>query len=66
MTALQDPNVQVRQAAADFIGLIGPKVALAERQELTAALGKTLSDEDSDVRRAVSGALLRLMPLKPK
>ncbi len=64
--ALEDQNALVRQAAADFIGRAGPMAAAPQRQELIRALGRALSDPEGDVRRAASGALLRLMPAKPK
>ncbi len=66
MIALGDQNELVRQAAADFIGHAGPKAPETQRRQLIEALGKGLSDENSDVRRAVAGALLRLIPAKPK
>jgi HEAT repeat protein len=64
--ALNDHSVQVRQAAADTIGRAGPKAPEAYRDELVRALGKALEDTEGDVRRSVSGALLRLMPPKSK
>jgi HEAT repeat protein len=64
--ALNDHSVQVRQAAADTIGRAGPKATEAYRDELVRALGKALEDPEGDVRRSVSGALLRLMPPKSK
>ena len=67
VTALRDGNTQVRQAAADMIGLVGPKTSAERRADLIRELGKFLADPDGDTRRAVSGALLRLMPpYKPK
>ena len=67
MTALRDGNTQVRQAAAEMIGRAGPQASPEERAELIRELGKLLADPDGDTRRAVSGALLRLMPpYKPK
>ena len=63
--ALGDPTTLVRQAAADFIGRVGQRVTGARREELIRVLGGALSDEDGDVRRSASGALLRLTA-KPK
>ena len=62
VVALRDGNSQVRQAAAEMIGLVGPKASPEQRAELIRELGKGLADPDGDTRRAVSGALLRLMP----
>jgi HEAT repeat protein len=64
--ALNDHDALVRQAAADTIGRAGPKAPEAYRDELVRALGKSLEDPEGDVRRSVSGALLRLMPPKGK
>ncbi len=64
--ALTDHDALVRQAAADTIGRAGPKATAAYREELVRALGKALEDPEGDVRRSVSGALLRLMPPKGK
>ena len=65
--ALRDGNSQVRQAAADMIARAGPKASPERRAELIRELGKALADPDGDTRRAVSGALLRLVPQnKPK
>jgi HEAT repeat protein len=64
--ALNDHSVQVRQAAADTIGRAGTKAPEAYRDELVRDLGKALEDPEGDVRRSVSGALLRLMPPKGK
>jgi HEAT repeat protein len=62
--ALGDGNAGVRQAAADMIGRMGRRADKELRQELIDALGKALTDTDSNVRRAVSGALLSLMRKK--
>ena len=64
--ALNDHDEVVRQAAADTIGRAGPKAPPAYREQLVRALGKALADPEGDVRRSVSGALLRLMPPKSK
>ena len=64
--ALGDHSIQVRQAAAEMIGREGVKASPAYRAELVRALGKALADPEGDVRRAVSGALLHLMPPEKK
>ena len=66
MIALNDHDALVRQAAADTIGRAGTKAPPAYREQLIRALGKALADPEGDVRRSVSGALLRLMPPKGK
>ena len=66
VVALKDGNIQVREAAADMIGREGPKVSAEQRAQLVRELGKAITDPDGDVRRSVSGALLRLMPQNNK
>ncbi len=64
--ALQGNVPVVQEAAADFIGVIGPNAAEPERRQLAQALGRALSDPETDVRRAAGSALMRLTQTKAK
>jgi HEAT repeat protein len=57
--ALADPDVRVRQVAAEALGMFGPAAA-----EAVPALRRALDDDSPDVRRAASDALLSILPTK--
>jgi len=52
IAVLSDPNAEVREAAADVLGSIGPSANSAK-----AALRKAQNDSSEDVRKAAAKAL---------
>jgi len=54
--AMQDENTDVRKAAAEDLGAVGPEGGVI------AALSQALEDEDSQVRQTVAEALLEIGP----